>query len=60
MDHRMDDAGLQDRFHGRLREPDIPDLAGMDQIGHGADRVFDGNRCINPVDIVQIDRFRQF
>ena len=58
--------GLQggDRVHGvrpadgvgrRLGQPEVPDLAGGDQLGHRADGLLDRHRLVDPVLVVEVD-----
>ena len=53
-----------DRVHGvrpaegvgrGLGQPEVADLAGLDQLGHGADRVLDRHGRVDAVQVVEVD-----
>jgi hypothetical protein len=53
---RVDGVGSAEFVGGDLGEPDVADLAGLDEFGHRADGLLDGNLGIGTVEIVEIDR----
>src|SRR5438270_6994323 len=51
----MDSYGTAERVRRRLGQPDIPHLTFTNEIGHGADGIFDGGVRIDAVQVVKID-----
>lgn len=54
--HRVHRRGLLELVDGHLGQPEVTDLAGLDQIGHGAHGVSDRDLRVDAVQVVQIDR----
>ena len=52
---RMDRMGATNGLRGRLRETEVPDLAGFDELGHCSDRLFDRGVRVDPVLVVEVD-----
>ena len=52
---RMHRVRPADRFRRRFRQPDVTDIAGLDHVGDGADRVLDRHRGIEPRGLIEID-----
>ncbi len=48
-------VGRADVGGGGLREPEVADLAGLDQLGHGADGLLDRDRLVDAVLVVEVD-----
>src|SRR5712692_2683101 len=54
---RMDAVGATDRLGPRLAEAEGANLALLDQLGHGADRLLDRHGRINAVLVIEVDDF---
>ena len=52
---RMDRVGPADRLGARLRESEVADLAGRDELGHRPDGLLDRRVGVDPVLVVEID-----
>ena len=52
---RVDGMGPPHRRRRRLRDPQVPDLARLDQLGHRPPGVLDRHRPVHPVLVVQVD-----
>ena len=52
---RVDGMGPAHRRRRRLRDPQVPDLAGLDQLGHRPPGVLDRHRPVHPVLVVEVD-----
>ena len=48
-------CGAPDRLGADFRQPDVPDVAGLDHVGDGADRVLDRHRGIEPGRAIDVD-----
>ena len=55
---RLDGVGAADRLHARLGEAEVPDLARLDQLLHGAGDVLDRDARVDAVLVEQVDRVR--
>ena len=52
---RMDGMGAPDRLGRRLAEPEMADLALLDELRHRSDRLLDGHVRVDAVLVVQVD-----
>ena len=52
---RVHGVGAADRLRRRLGEPEVADLAGLDQLGHRADGLLDRHGLVDAVLVVEVD-----
>ena len=53
--HRLDRVRAANRLRAGFRQPEVPDLAFLNQVLHGSRDVFDGHVRVDPVLIEQVD-----
>ena len=52
---RVHGVGPADRVRRRLGQAEVADLAGLDELGHGADGLLDRHGRVDPVLVVEVE-----